>query len=211
MLLFKFDSCEQAGKYENQLSVLNNSQKFKFIQELFCIKNFLCVITDGSKAEKNYDLGLSKFAVSDSRIIFELTKIRYKEFYSKCIPLQNFSSSEKMICTITSKLKDGLNYYAFIGNAANEYVHSLAAHQYTINDILFTEPSCIDDINEWTKRAESKEKVRNIIINCNADFVTDSLLHDLPIKYLNPFINFIVTSNSDIDLLSCYKKVYVEK
>ena len=126
---------------------------------------------DALAVTENWRLHSGCELVPYNRQIFEITKIRYKEFYEKCIPLENFTTSEVQLCSLYFELLNGSKYYSFIGENAEEYAKSLVSYQYSINDILFNEISNIDDLKEWIGRASSKKKVRNLIINRNADFV----------------------------------------
>ena len=215
MILLKFSSSTKAKTYEKKLTRLKFYKKQTSIKDLFLMNNYLFVFTINESVDN--ELGFCLLTYSNSgcelvpynRQIFEITKIRYKEFYEKCIPLENFATSEVQLCSLYFELLNGSKYYSFIGENAEEYAKSLVSYQYSINDILFNEISNIDELKEWIGRASSKKKVRNLIINRNADFVNDNFLAELDTTFSNPFINYIITCDTNSTLPDCFKKIYV--
>ncbi len=226
MILLKFPSSTKAKNYEKKLTRLKFYKKQTSIKELFLMNNYLFVFTLNESVDN--ELGFCLLTYSNSgcelvpynRQIFEITKIRYKEFYEKCIPLENFITSEVQLCSLYFELLNGSRYYSFIGENAEEYAKSLVSYQYSINDILinictiipssgFNEISNIEELKEWIGRASSKKKVRNLIINRNANFVNDNFLSELDTTFSNPFINYIIICDTNFNLPDYFKKIYV--
>lgn len=217
-MLFKFNSIQQAEKFKENIT--SRPEKCRCICDILIKDKFLFVDILDSRIEEELVFPISMLAseyggcfVPPDKINFELIKYRFKEFYSKCVPLEDFSSSENKLCRLSADIDFGGKIYAFVEKYSIKYLQSLLTLKYALKFIHFDFPRSLEDFSVCMEQAKLKKRLINIIDYADS-FITKEILKESISMESTPYVNiFIIATDYDkiLDLIYDNQIIYIER
>lgn len=132
--------------------------------------------------------------VSEKEICFELTRLRYKNYYeplSKTAPLYNFRIKNVRICRLVRELENGKNYYLFSGKFANEFTWSFFNFLFAIKRTRFLPIHEVPELEHFIRFSERSKKHFDLILY-TCDFLTTELIKLIKSIKATDYLNFVI-------------------